>query len=310
MKVLVTGGAGFIGSHVIEELINYNFQVVSVDSYVTGSPFNVPEGVMMYEMDINHHGLESIFLKEKPDFVIHLAAQVSVIGSINNPYEDFYTNTAGTVNLLRLSTKYHVKKFLFASTAAVYGEPNYLPVDEIHPIETKSFYALSKFSAENYIHQYGQLNNLDCCVFRFSNVYGPRQNANGEAGVVAIFVNGLLNNERVAIYGGNQTRDFIHVKDIAKACHLALVRQVVGVFNLSSGTETTITDLFKQIAEIARVSKKPIYFPERNSEIQQSVLDNQKAYRVFDWKPKIQLSDGLLETVQYYAGLSSFELQR
>jgi len=309
LKVLVTGGAGFIGSHVVEKLVENGFQVVSVDNYVTGSPENVHEEVRMYEIDINHKGLESIFEKEKPDYVIHLAAQASVIESMNDPYLDFFTNTAGTVNILHLSKKYNVKKFLFASSAAVYGEPEYLPIDENHLVHTKSFYALSKLSAENYIKHYSLFNDLDSCVFRFSNVYGPRQNANGEAGVVAIFMDRLLGNGEVTIYGGNQTRDFIYVKDIANACLLALIGKAEGVFNISSCTETKITDLFHQIAEVSRVHSDPIYLPERNSEIQKSVLDNRKACQELNWQPHYQLSEGLRETVQYYSNLPSLELQ-
>jgi len=309
LKVLVTGGAGFIGSHIIEELVKENFQVASVDNYVTGFSENLTRDVTVYEIDINNPDLEMVFEIEKPDYVIHLAAQVSVTKSMKDPSLDFFTNTVGTVNILHLSKKHNVKKFLFASSAAVYGEPEYLPIDENHLIHTKSFYALSKLSAENYIKQYSLFHNLDSCIFRFSNVYGPRQNANGEAGVIAIFIDGVLTNEKVNLFGGDQTRDFIYVKDIAKACLLALTGQAVGVFNISSCTETKIADLFHQIADVSGIYSCPIYLPERNSDIQKSVLDNRKACRELNWQPQYQLTEGLSETIKYYSNLLSLKFQ-
>ncbi len=187
-------------------------------------------GVNFYQMDLNDPKLEYVFKKEKPDYVIHLAAQASVIASMNDPYLDFSTNTAGTVKLLQLVKKYNVNKFLFASTAAVYGEPSYFPIDENHLIHAQSFYALSKYSAENYISIIANLTVLNSCILRFSNVYGPRQNENGEAGVISIFINRLLANEKVNIYDGSQTRDFVYVKDVALACRLHYETNANGVF--------------------------------------------------------------------------------
>lgn len=310
MKVLVTGGAGFIGSHVVEELLDYQFEVVVVDNCITGVRGNLPEGIKLYQMDVNDSAVESVFKQEKPDYVIHLAAQASVIASMNDPHLDFFTNTAGTVNILHLSKKYDVKKFLFASTAAVYGEPAYLPINENHLIHAESFYALSKYSAESYIRHYSTFNGLNSCIFRFSNVYGPRQNANGEAGVISIFIDRLLADEKVNIYGGNQTRDFIYVKDIAAACLRALVEGATGVFNISSCTETRIDDLYFQISEVASIRLKPNYKPKREGEIQKSVLDNRKAIKGLHWQPQYSLAEGLDETIQYYSNLFHFELQK
>ena len=301
LKVLITGGAGFIGSHVTEELLKHNFQVILVDNYVTGFPGNVPDGIKLYQMDLNDSKVELVFKNEKPDYVIHLAAQASVIVSMNDPYLDFFTNTAGTVNILHLSKKYNVRKFLFASTAAVYGEPLYLPIDENHLIYAQSFYALSKYSAENYIEHYSKFNNLDSCILRFSNVYGPRQNENGEAGVISIFINRLLANKEVKIYDGSQTRDFIFVKDVAVACRLALVGEAKGVFNISSCTETGIEDLYYQIAGITGYNTEPSYEPRRVGEIEKSILDNRKALQELSWNVEYTLKKGLEETTQYYS---------
>ncbi|MHA6259970.1 NAD-dependent epimerase/dehydratase family protein [Sporosarcina sp. CAU 1771] len=301
MKVLVTGGAGFIGSHVIEELLRNNMQVVAIDSCVTGFQKNVPFGVRLYKLDLNDEKLESIFIEERPDYVIHLAAQASVMVSMSDPYFDFHTNTVGTVKVMLLSKKYNVKKFLFASSAAVYGEPKYLPVDETHPINSQSFYALSKLSAENYITQYSNSNELNSCILRFSNVYGPRQNELGEAGVISIFINRLLANKRVSIYGGSQTRDFIYVKDVAVACRLALMGNAKGIFNISSCTETEIEDLYYKISELVGVKTIPSYEPRRVGEIEKSILDNYRARRELKWLAERSLSVGLEETVEYYS---------
>ncbi|WP_301109836.1 NAD-dependent epimerase/dehydratase family protein [Sporosarcina sp.] len=311
MKVLVTGGAGFIGSHVVEELLNDQFEVIVLDNCVTGYLENLPENIKLFRMDINDSKVESIFEQEQPDYVIHLAAQASVMVSMNDPYLDFFTNTAGTVNILQLSKRYRVKKFLFASTAAVYGEPSYLPVDENHPIHASSFYALSKYSAEKYIQHYSTFNGLDSCILRFSNVYGPRQNANGEAGVISIFIDRLLADKKINIYGGNQTRDFIYVKDIAAACCLALVGDAKGVFNISSCTETTIEELFYQVSVVlGRTDIKPTYQGVRIGEVLNSMLDNRKAINEFNWHPRYSLAKGLQETIQYYSKALNFEIQK
>lgn len=302
MKVLVTGGAGFIGSHVTEELLEQNFDVVLVDNCITGRLENVPAGVKLYKMDVNDSELITVFEKEKPDYVIHLAAQASVVASMNDPYFDFLTNTVGTVKLMLLSKTYNVKKFLFASSAAVYGEPLYLPIDEKHTISSQSFYALSKHSAENYIQQYASSNGLDSCILRFSNVYGPRQNEDGEAGVISIFINRLLKNEKVSIFDGSQTRDFVYVKDVAVACRLALLTEAKGIFNISSCTEIKIADLYDQITKIAGINSTPIYKPRRRGEIVKSILDNSKACQQLTWNVQYTLFEGLEETVRFYSG--------
>ncbi|MBO0588600.1 NAD-dependent epimerase/dehydratase family protein [Sporosarcina sp. E16_8] len=301
MKVLVTGGAGFIGSHVVEELLNHQYEVVIVDSFVTGFPENVCVDAKLYRRDITDLELEDVFKLEKPDFVLHLAAQASVITSTNDPYLDFFTNTVGTVRVSLLSKKYNVKKIIFASTAAVYDEPSYLPIDEKHPLKQQSYYALSKYSAENFILLSGVMQDLNYCILRFSNVYGPRQNAEGEAGVISIFINRLLKNDEIYIYGGSQTRDFIYVKDVAAACHLAMVGKQKGVYNISSCTETTINQLFQLISSEMDVISIPVYKSLRVGEIVQSVLDHTKALQELEWRLHYSLVDGLKETVQYYS---------
>ncbi|WP_342505962.1 NAD-dependent epimerase/dehydratase family protein [Sporosarcina sp. FSL K6-2383] len=308
MKVLVTGGAGFIGSHVVEELVNHHFEVVLVDNLVTGSLDNLLNTVKIYQFDINDQEIEYVFERERPDYVIHLAAQVSVTASMNNPFFDLQTNMVGTVKLISLAKKYNVKNFIFASSAAVYGEPAYLPIDENHRLHALSFYALSKYSAEKYIELYDAIYGGNSCILRFSNVYGPRQNADGEAGVVSIFIRKLVRGENVEMFGGYQTRDFIYVKDVAKACRLAIEGEHKGIYNICSGIETSIEGLLTQIFEETGVTKIPVYQPIRVGEIERSVLDNSKVSSSFDWFSHYSLQEGLHETVHYYSTVSSSKL--
>jgi UDP-glucose 4-epimerase len=303
LKVLVTGGAGFIGSHVVEELLGHQYEVVVVDNLVTGFLENLPKDVKLHQMDLNDPKFEGVFEQEKPDYVIHLAAQASVALSMTDPNLDFYTNTVGTFKTMLLSKKYNVRKIIFASTAAVYGEPLYLPIDEEHLLNPLSFYSLSKFSAENYIKYNDQVNGLDSCILRFSNVYGPRQNAYSEAGVIAIFLNRLLADESVSIYDGSQTRDFIYVKDVVLACRLAMESDHKGVFNISSCTETKIDDLFYLIAGMTKVNRKPVHKPLRIGEIKKSILDNGRARKELNWDIQHSLLEGLRETFLYYSQL-------
>ena len=309
MKVLVTGGAGFIGSHVVEELLNFKYKVIIVDNLATGHTSNFPMEAKFYQMDINDPKLENLFKNERPDYVIHLAAQASVAESMKDPYLDYNTNIAGTVNILLLSNKYNVKKVLFSSTAAVYGEPTFLPIDENHSINPLSFYSLSKYTAENYIKLFGTHNELNYSILRFSNVYGPRQNSDGESGVISTFISRLLDHQRVNIFDGSQTRDFIYVKDVAEACRLAMEGKHNGVFNISSCTETVINDLYHKLSEVSEVDIIPNYKSKRIGEIEKSILDNRKACREFDWGLKYTLSDGLEETLHYYSNLIGYKGQ-
>lgn len=298
--MLVTGGAGFIGSHVVEELLACNYEVIIVDNLTTGFERNISKEAIFYNMDINQPEIECVFEQEKPDYIIHLAAQVSVQASMDNPHADFNTNTAGTVRLLTLAKQYNVKRLVFSSTAAVYGEPSYLPIDEHHLTHPQSYYSLSKFTAEKYIEFYGKYNKLNYCILRFSNVYGPRQNANGEAGVVSIFIDRLLASDELKIFDGSQTRDFVYVKDVARACRLSLGSHVTGVFNISSQTKTEIGNLYRQIVGLTGENRLPLYERIRQGEVMESVLDNTKAKQEFEWSTHYGLAEGLNETVKFY----------
>lgn len=308
MKVVVTGGAGFIGSHVVEELLKFHYHVVVIDNLDTGTRSNLPDEVEFYEMDLNDPSLEGVFEKEMPDYVIHLAAQASVTKSMHDPYSDFVTNTVGSVKLLFLSEKHNVRKLVFASSAAVYGEPAYYPIDEQHVTHPLSFYSLSKKSAENYIEFCTKNKGSNYSILRFSNVYGPRQNPDGEAGVISIFINRLVEDGSVNIFDGSQTRDFIYVKDVAVACRLAMESDHTGVLNISSNTETTINDLYSMIAQMVGTNKLPLYMPRRAEDITKSVLDNRRALKALEWCLASPLLVGLEETVKYYTTIFKDEL--
>ncbi len=292
-NVLITGGAGFIGSHIVDLLIENGYGVVVVDNLSSGSEANLNKSAKFYNLDINSEKLEDVFAQNKIDYVFHLAAQASVSSSIKNPTQDATENILGSINVLKLAKKYEVKKFACASTAAVYGVPKYLPVDEIHSTDCLSFYGLSKLTMEKYI----QLFEIDYIIFRLANVYGPRQNAHGEAGVVAIFADKMKNNETIVIDGdGEQTRDFVYVADIARVFLSAIESEVKNeIINVSTNTSISINKLFETMSEKYGYSLKPQYGDERQGDIKHSVLDNTKCLKLFSFAPQTPSEVGLRE---------------
>ncbi|HHW58009.1 MAG TPA: SDR family oxidoreductase [Clostridia bacterium] len=301
MKVLVTGGAGFIGSHIVDLLIENGYEVVIVDNLSTGKEEFINKKAVFYKKDITDDDLYEIFEKEKPDYVIHQAAQIDVQRSIDDPVFDAKVNILGTVNLLESCRKSGIKKVIYASSAAVYGNPEYLPIDEGHRINPISSYGISKHTAEHYFEVYSQLYDLKYTILRYANVYGIRQDPKGEGGVISIFTDKMLKGERPVIFGdGNQTRDFVYVKDVAKANLLALERGDNEVVNISTGKPTSINELVEIMNKIMNTSLKPIYTEPRKGDIMHSYLDNKKALDVLGWRPEYSLEDGLKETIEYY----------
>lgn len=300
MKVLITGGAGFIGHHFVEKLVKEKIDVVIVDNLSSGIKERIPKSAAFYEVDIVDLSIENIFAIEKPDYVVHLAAQVSVPVSMKNPLADCLANIAGTVNLLQNCVKYNVKKFIFASSAAVYGEPAYLPIDEDHPQHPISFYSLSKQTSEQYIKLYAKHFGLNHSILRFANVYGPGQNSHGEAGVISIFLNSILEQTPPIIYGGEQTRDFVYVKDVADGLYSALHNGRNCTFNLSTNTETKINELLMLMLKKVNSHLTPVIKPQREGDIGQSRLNNTKALTELHWIPRYSLDRGLQETIDMY----------
>jgi len=314
MKALVTGGCGFIGSHVVDAYINKGYDVVIVDDLSSGKRENKNKKARFYIADICNVGIEDIFYKEKPDIVNHHAAQISVPLSAKDPLLDAEINIKGTIRLLELSRKHGVKRFIFASTGgAIYGEAKKVPTNEAYYPEPESPYAISKLACEKYIKFYYDQYGLKYMVLRYSNVYGPRQLPHGEAGVVAIFTEKLLAGEHPALYHfpdekRGMVRDYCYVKDIARANIAAAESKKIGMFNIGTGTGTYTLDLYKQILDIIRKKGKtiPRAFDKpkrgmaRSGEIRVSTLDIRKAKRELHWESTYDIKNGLLETVDWY----------
>jgi len=290
-NVLITGGAGFIGSHVGDLLIKNGYKVIVVDNLSSGFDYNLNKNAKFYNIDINSSDLEKVFKENKIDYVFHFAAQANVSFSTKFPTVDATENILGSINILQLAKKYGVKKFIPASTAAVYGVPNHLPVDETHDTTCLSFYGVSKLTMEKYTGLFG----IDYIIFRFANVYGPRQSAHGEAGVVAIFADKMKKNEDITIHGdGEQTRDFVYVSDIADACLSAIESDIKNeIINVSTNTAISINKLFEVMAVKYNYKKNPIHDEERLGDIKHSILDNKKCIKLLGVTPKTSVEKGL-----------------
>ena len=290
---MVTGGAGFIGSHIVEKLLKNNYNVIIIDNLSSGSIENIPNSdtLKFYQLNIEKDDLELVFQKEAPNYVIHLAAQTSVNFSISHPYYDANMNVMASIKLLELCKKYNIRKFITASSAAIYGNPKYLPIDENHPTEPMSQYGLSKLTMEKYI----KLSGIPYIIFRFSNAYGPRQKSSKESGVVAIFNNAMKNNEPINIYGdGEQIRDFIYVEDIANICIKAINSNVENeIINFSTNKGVSLNQLFKVMKSLYNYTLNANYLPERIGDIKNSILSNDKAYNLLKFTNYTKLEKGL-----------------
>lgn len=288
MRILVTGGAGFIGSHICATLLREGHRVAVVDDLSTGLAENVPPGAALYYLSVTGD-LSSVFASFRPEAVVHQAAQVSVPHSLAEPERDLAVNAGGTLNLLEHGRRHGLRRFVMASSAAVYGQPRYLPLDEEHPVAPLSPYALSKYTAEQYLGLYRELYGLSTCVLRYANVYGPRQVAHAEGGVVAIFSECAARGEVPVIFGdGEQTRDFVYVEDVARANAAALTAGE-GVFNIGTGRPTTINELWSLLPG----NREPVHRPPRPGDIRDSVFNPARAGAVLGWQPRFDLQAGL-----------------
>lgn len=301
MEVLVTGGAGFIGSNIVDGLIKKGHKVIVVDNLSTGKKENLNKNAKLHQLDIRDQELKEIFKENEITHVIHHAAQIDVQHSIKDPLFDVQNNILGTINLLEMSREYGVEKIIYASSAAVYGEPDYLPVDEEHPIKAMSPYGITKHTPEHYIKMYNELYDLKYTIFRYANAYGPRQDSKGEGGVVSIFVDKMVAEERPVIFGdGKQTRDFIHVYDIVKANLLALENDENILVNISTESRDSVNDLVDYLNLILPYNLKAIYEEARKGDILHSSLANEKAEELLGWIPDYDFKAGLKQTVKYY----------
>lgn len=302
LKVLVTGGAGFIGSHVVDALLEVGHDVVIVDDLSTGRASNINPRARFYRMDIRDPTLSEVFEHERFDVVNHHAAQMDVRKSVADPLFDADVNIRGSLNILECARKSGVRKIVYISTGgAVYGEPEYLPCDEAHPVNPICPYGASKHTVEHYLYMYRVLYGLAYVVLRYPNVYGPRQDPNGEAGVVAIFIGQMLAGKQPTIFGsGEQERDFVYVGDCARANLLAMADHVQGIFNIGSGRGTTVNQIYALLSEITGYRRPPAYGPPRAGETFRIFLDATRARREMGWVPQVSLEEGLRRTVEYF----------
>ena len=303
MKILVTGGAGFIGSHVVNVFIENGHEVVVVDDLSTGRRSNLNPAATFYQVDIRSPQLAEIFEKEQPQVIDHHAAQMDVRRSVEDPLFDADVNVLGSINLIELARVHNVERFIYISTGgAVYGEPEYLPCDEAHPINPICPYGASKHTVEHYLYMYQELYDLNYVILRYPNVYGPRQDPHGEAGVVAIFTGQMLVGDQIVINGdGEQERDFVYVGDCARANLLALTTENSNtIFNLGYGKGTTINEIYTNLKNITGYALSAKHGPAKVGETRRIFLEASKAEKELDWKPIIALEAGLGETVEYF----------
>lgn len=300
MHVLVTGGAGFIGSHIVDRLVQQGIQVSVLDNLSTGSLDHVREEAHFIKMDIRDEALLNLFERQHYDCVIHQAAQTMVDKSLREPAFDCDVNIKGLVNLLEACRRTGVKRVVYASSAAVYGDVDTLPVTEACTPQPTSFYGLSKLVGEKYLQLYQRHFGLEYVALRYANVYGERQGDYGEGGVVSIFTRAIAAGEEITLYGdGSQTRDFIYVSDVAAANYQALfTSQCNAVYNVSTGLETSVNELIRLLVEITGCEVTVAHQPPRSGDIYRSVLDNSRAVVGLSWRPVTDMRAGLARTYQ------------
>ena len=302
MKILVTGGAGFIGSHVADAFVDKGHSVVVVDDLSMGRKTNVHAKARFVQRDIRDEKIKELFQEEKFEVVNHHAAQMDVRKSVEDPLFDASVNVLGTLNLLENCKRFGVRKFIFASTGgAIYGEQDYFPADENHPARPISPYGVSKLAIEKYLFYYGEVYGLHHVVLRYANVYGPRQNPHGEAGVVAIFASRMLQGGQPVINGdGGQTRDYVFVQDVVRANVLALEFSKTDTFNIGTGVETDVNTLFMLLREFSGAKCEEKHGPPKEGEQRRSVLDASKAQHLLGWSPTVLLREGSCLTVGHF----------
>jgi UDP-glucose 4-epimerase len=303
MRVLVTGGAGFIGSHLVDALLAAGHETITIDNLVTGERDNIHPDVRFYEADIRDaEAVNALFARERPEVLIHEAAQLDVRRSVADPGYDADVNIVGTLRLLQAGHENGLQKVLFASSGgAIYGNTAVMPTPETNQTAPISPYGVSKLSIEHYLHYYHEVHGLPYVALRYSNVYGPRQNPHGEAGVISIFAERLLRGEPATIYGdGENTRDYVYVSDVVSANLAALASDKVGAYNVGTGVETTVNTIFRQINTLTEAGAEERHGEAKVGEQRRSCLSTEKARADFGWQPKMGLDEGLRHTVEFF----------
>lgn len=302
MKVLVTGGAGFIGSHTVDRLVLEGHEVIVADNLSTGKRRNVNRAACFYKLDIQSRRLERVFRNERPSIVMHFAAQMDVRKSVEDPIFDAQVNVLGLLNVAQQAVRHGARKVIFSSSGgAIYGEQEVFPASETHVTQPLSPYGLSKLCGEQYLSYYQRVGGIQVVNLRYANIYGPRQDPYGEAGVVAIFIQKLLNDEQAIINGnGRQTRDFVFVDDVVEANLAVMGQEIQGTYNVGTGTETSINDLFRILVEQIGSKCKELHGPAKQGEQARSVIDSTKLRHELPWEPRVELSEGLKRTLSYF----------
>ncbi|MCF7810273.1 NAD-dependent epimerase/dehydratase family protein [bacterium] len=302
MKILVTGGAGFIASHIAERLIKDKHEITILDNLKTGRKENIPNGCRFIEMDITDNAIDDVFREGRIDAVFHYAAQIDVRFSVYDPFGDMLINIGGSLRLLESCKKHNVDRFIFASSGgAVYGEQNVFPADESHPTNPVSPYGTTKLTVEKYMLFYHNQYGINTTALRFANVYGPRQNPFGEAGVVAIFCKRMLKGEQPYINGdGLQTRDYVYIDDVVKANILALELEGNHAINIGTGVETDVVTIFDMIKNLTGADIDRLHREQAPGEQMRSVIDSALAKKIINWTPEYDFKHGLELTVEYF----------
>jgi UDP-glucose 4-epimerase len=304
MKILVTGGAGFIGSHVADAYLAAGHEVAILDDLSTGNKANINREAQIIELDVrNKEGVAAAISAFRPEVVNHHAAQSEVPRSVADPGFDAMVNVVGGLNVLKASLDAGTRKFIFSSTGgALYGEPDMIPADEDHPLRPLSPYGTSKLSFEHYLGTFHRTYGLEYTVLRYANIYGPRQDFHAEEGrVIAIFASRMIGGRPVTIDGdGEQARDMLHVADVAVANIAALYRGAGGTYHISTGIPVTINDLFRKLALLTDYKLQPNFGPARKGDVFRIALDNSRAKKELGWEPRLELEEGLSQTVEYF----------
>jgi len=302
VRVLVTGGAGFIGSNIIDALISAGHEIAIIDNLSTGKEENINPEASFFHIDItDFEALEGIFQNFKPEIVFHVAAQIDLRKSIEEPSFDAEVNVVGSVNLFSLCVQDGVKRIIFSSTGgALYGEREKIPANENSSIEPLSPYGVSKYCTEQYLNYFKRLYGIERVILRYGNVYGPRQDPFGEAGVIAIFTNKILNGETLTVYGdGNQTRDYIFIEDVVRA-NLLSIEGKEGIYNIGTNVETSVNHIIELFSKILEKDIKPIYTQPRKGEVYRISLNTEKAKMELGFEVKFTFEEGLRKTIQWY----------
>ena len=311
MNILVTGGAGFIGSHIVDQLIAKGHQVIIIDNLVTGQRDLINPQAVFYQEDItNAEQVHKIIQQHQIQVICHQAAQLDVRKSVQDPQYDASVNIIGTINLFEAAHKNGVKKVVFASSGgAIYGDTDILPTPETHHTDPISPYGIAKLVMEKYAHYYKTIYNIDYTALRYSNVYGPRQNTQGEAGVIALFISKMLQNQQCYINGdGHNTRDFVYVQDVVEANIQAILGDLSGSYNIATATQTNINQIFDILHQLTNTTITRQNREAKLGEQQHSSLSYDKIHQAINWQPQINLQQGLIQTVEYFKNSQKINL--